>query len=141
MSQSDGNKLQVLQNSCIRICLKCDKCEPRKEMYLKSGIEPLEVQMKWNTAGIVYLGLDQESTPLANNLFSEVNNKAARVLRSEVQENVVVPKTKLNVCRGNIRYQGPVVYNQIDREIHTAKTFKTFKKRLKRNKVFDTYIS
>ena len=52
------------KKSCICTCLKCDKHTPQVEMYWTSGIDPLDVQWKRKTAGIVYLGLNQESTPL-----------------------------------------------------------------------------
>ena len=137
MAEQDKNKLQVLQNSCIRTCLKCDKLTPRATLYSASGIVPLEVQHLQNTAGLAYLGVNQESTPFVNKLFSKVQYDTGRVLRSEINEDLVVPKTRLKVCRNNVRYRGPVIYNQIDRGIRNAKTLKNFKKRLKQNNVFN----
>ncbi len=86
----------------------------------------------------VYLGVNQESTPFINCLFSKVQNDTGRILRSEINEDLVIPKTRLKVSKGNVRYRGPVVYNQIDRSIRNAQTFKNFKKRLKANNVFKT---
>ena len=86
----------------------------------------------------MYLGLNQESTPFINALFTKTGSKAGLTLRSEIQEKLEVPRCRLNVCRGNIKYRGPVTYNQIEGHIRTAKTFRNFKKRLKRENVFKT---
>ena len=103
----------------------------------KSELDPLEFQRKQKTAGIVYLGLNQANTEFVNNLFSMVqHNNTGRVLRSELQKEVKVPRTRLNVCRGNIRYRGPMLYKQLDGEIYTAKSYKTFTKRPKQNGAF-----
>ena len=138
MSEKDKNKLQTLQNSCIRVCLQCHKQTPRKVLYHISGIEPLETQRQWNTAGMVYLGINQDSTPFINDLFSKVEKRAGVVLRSEIQEKLIVPKYKLNLW-GNFKYRGAVTYNQIDGEIRLAKTFWTFKKRLKKEEIFKVW--
>ena len=82
----------------------------------QSGIVPLETQRQRNTAGIVYLGLNRESTPFVNKLFIKVGREAGATLRSEINELVTVLRTKLNICRG--------------------KTFRNFNKGLKQNKTF-----
>ncbi len=104
ISEQDKSKLQVLQNSCIRICLKCEKRMPRAILYNESGIEPLEVQRSQNTACLVYQGMNQMSTPFINQLYSKVHD-TGRVLRSELKEDLIIPKTCLEVCKGNVRYR------------------------------------
>ncbi len=136
ISEQDKSKLQVLQNSCIRICLKCDKRTPRTTLYSESGIEPLEMQRNQNIVSLVYQGVNQESTPFINQLFSKVRYDNGRLLRSELNENLYIPKVRLETCKGNIRYKGPLLYNGIDRGIRHSKTLKNFKKRLKREHVF-----
>ena len=76
MSQLDTNKLQVLQNNCVRVCLKCDKTTPHTEMYNTSGIKPLHEQCKEHTALVVYKGLNQESTGYINNMFTRNMDKS-----------------------------------------------------------------
>ena len=135
LSASDSSKLQVMQNNCICTCLKAHRQTPRTELFEKSGIKPLEIQRKENTTGIVYLGLNQLSTPFVNSLFSKTENKNGRVLRSEIKGDVV--KTpKLKIAQGNIRYRGPVYYNKVGVDIRNAKRFKNFKRRLKMSDTF-----
>ena len=138
ISEQDKNKLQVLQNSCIRICLQCDKWTHRNILYKESGIEPLEIQRKQNIVSLVYQGVNQESTPFINQLFSQVQYDNGRLLRSELNENLHIPKVKLETCKGNVRYKGPVLYNGIDIGIRQSNSLKNFKKRLKSNHVFAT---
>ena len=136
LSATDNNKLQVIQNNCIRICLKANRTTPREVLYAQSRTCPLSTQQCESTTGIVYLGLNKLSTPFVNNLFTKVESKNQRVLRSEFKGDVMVPCTKLETVRGNIRYRGPLYYNKIGPDVHTAKTYKTFKRRLKKTNIF-----
>ncbi len=134
---SDREKLQVLQNTCLRICLRCDKRTPRIVLYEQSKVKPLDVQRQEHTASIVYQGINQESSPFINNLFTKCHTGGNHILCSEINDDISVPRTKLQVSRGNIRYRGPVVYNQIDNDIRGAKSHRTFKIRLKKANVFN----
>ena len=109
----------------------------RLELYSRSGIKPLAVQRKENTSGMVYLGLNQLSTPFVNSLFSKAENTGGMTLRSEIKGDVIVPVTKLSLTKGNIRHRGAVYYNKVGLDIRTAKTFKTFKRRLKKSTIFN----
>ena len=136
LSAEDNNKLQVVQNSCLRTCLKAAIKTPRSVLYAESGIKPLATQRCENSAGIVYLGLNQLSTPFVNSLFTKVESNNSRVLRSEIRGDVLIPFVKLETVRGNTRYRGPRYYNKVGPEIRSAKTFKTFKRRLKKSNIF-----
>ena len=113
LSLKDNNTPQVIQNNCIRTCMKADRLTPRDTLYKSSGIRPLCCQCKENTAGIVYLGLNKLSTPFVNMLFSKTESTGQRVLRSEIKGDVVVPVTKLKTVSGNIWYRGPLYHNKI----------------------------
>ncbi len=141
MTQTDAKKLQVLQNNCIRVCLKCDRLTPRHELYSNSGIKPLEVQRKEHTCAVVYQGLNQESTPYINKLFTRTSSTSQKVTRSTIQGAVFIPCTKLNISWSNIRVHGPRYYNDVPVDIREAKTLKSFKNRLKRACTFDTSIT
>ena len=136
LTTSDKGKLQVLQNTCIRISLKCDKRTPRTELYERSKIKPLDIQRKEHTAIIVYQGINQESTEFINDLFKKSHNQGLRVLRSEINEDISVPRISKEICRGNIRYRGPVVYNKVSTDIRSATSLTSFKLRLKKANIF-----
>ena len=74
LSAKDNSKLQVIQNTCLRTCLKADRLTPRNELYATSGVKPLAIQRRENTSGIVYLGLNKLSTPFVNTMFSKTEN-------------------------------------------------------------------
>ena len=137
LSATDNNNLQVIQNSCICICLKAVRTTPRSVLYAESGIRPLATQRSENTAGIVYLGLNKLSTPFVNSLFTKVEGNNHRVMRSEIKGDIVVPFVKLETVRGNIRYTGLCYYNKIGPEVRTAKTCKTFTRWLKKESLFN----
>ena len=136
LSKCNREKLQVLQNTCLRICLMCDKRTPRQVLFEQSKVKPLDVQRLEHMASIVYQGINQESTPFINNLFTKSHSGGNRILRSDINDDISVPHTNLHVCRGNIRYRGPVIYNQIDNDIRGAKSHKSFKSRLKKGNTF-----
>ena len=135
-TRSGRDKLQVLQNMCLRICLRCEKRTPRQYLYEQSKVKPLDIQRAEHTASIVYQGVNQESNTFINNLFTKSHNGGIRILRSQINDDISVPRTNLQVCRGHIRYRGPVVYNQIDREIRGARSHRSFKNRLKKSSTF-----
>ena len=140
ISNTDAHRLQVLQNNCIRVCLKCDKLTLRQVLYEMSGIKPLDVQRKENTCVMVYKGLNQESTPFLNNLFSHTLDVNSKVTRLGVQGGIYVPNTRLKLTEGNIRTRGPMYYNRVPSDIWEAKTRNTLKKHLKKSNVFDQTI-
>ena len=82
------------------------------------------------------VGLKKVSTPFVNNLFAKVEGKNQRVMRSEIKGDVIVLFTKLETVQGNIRYRGQCYYNKIGPEVRSARTYKTFKRRLKKENIF-----
>ena len=101
LTVNNRDKLQVLQNNCVRICLKSNRLRPRVELYAQSGIKPLESPRTEHTATIIYLGLNQESASIINKLFSQTSTGGKLVLRLQIMSDVIV--ASLGVCRGNIR--------------------------------------
>ena len=137
INNSDANRLQVLQNNCIRACLKCDKRTSRKTLYDKSGVKPLNEQRKEHTSSIVYQGLNQISTPFINNMFTRVMENMGVNTRSAIKGDVHVRKCNLKISKGNIRVRGPIGYNIIPLDIREAKSVTSFRNRLKRVRIFE----
>ena len=127
----DENKLQVMQNNCLRICLQCDKLTPREVLYSTTGVPKLETQRQMSTASTVYQGLNQNSTPFMNNLFEKLSTTRGRITRSVIKDELNVPYCKLEVCKKNIRVRGPLLYNKIPMEIRELLTSRIFKQNLK----------
>ena len=107
LTQDDVHGLEVLQNTCLRICLNRDRYTSREQLYKESGICSLSKSRELHTSKLVYLGLNQESTPFINNLFSKVSEVHDIQTRSSLMSDVYVPRSKPECCKGNIRICGP----------------------------------
>ena len=82
----DENKLQVMQNACLRVCLQRDRRTHRSDLFAESKVTPLDVQRKLHTCEVVYSGLNNLSTSFINNIFSRVTDASERVTRSSIKE-------------------------------------------------------
>ncbi len=134
LDQKHCNKLQTAQNNCIRTCLACDKRTPRSELYEASNVLSLCEQRVLSTSTLVYLGMNQQSTPFVNNLFRHVTCNTPRETRSMINRELYIPRVKLKCCEQNIRHRGPVYYNKIPLNIRDSETHKSFRRKLKRSR-------
>ena len=132
MGKVDANKLQVLHNRCIRVCLKCGKRTPRIEMYQDSQILPLYIQRRIHTCGIVHKALNEESTPYVNNMFNLTGNETGTTTRSEARGDIRIMNTRLGISRGNIAVCGAKYFNDINVEIRGIDSNRAFVRKLTR---------
>ena len=86
MSLHDENKLQVIQNTCLHICLQRDKRTHRKDLFDEAEVIPLDVQRKLDACQIMNSGLNGQSMPLVINLFSRVSEVSTRVTRWSIKD-------------------------------------------------------
>ena len=56
---------------------------------------------------MVYKGLNRLGTPFINEIFSKVDRPDGVVTRSEVREDVIVLRCRLELGTGNIMIRGP----------------------------------
>ncbi len=75
-----------------------------------------------HTCKIVYSGLNQLSPKFVNNMFSKVVDTHNIARRSSVQNDVYVPRVKLECCKGNISVRGPMQHNRLSQDIREAKS-------------------
>ena len=93
MTAEDTNSLEVLQNTCLQMCLQADRYTSRKELYEESGICSLAQSCEDHTTKMVYLGLSNKSTTFVNQIFVKVFDVHDKVTRSSIQNEVFIPKT------------------------------------------------
>ncbi len=93
MTAEDANSLEVLQNNCLRICLKADKYTSRRDLYKESGICSLAQSREEHTAKVVYLGVSKQSTAFVNSLFMKVGDVHDLGTRASANDKIYVPKT------------------------------------------------
>ena len=111
LCQKDADKLQVLHNNCLRMCLKCDSRTPRKELYERSKVLPLESQRMINTCCMVYKGVNDQSTRFVNNMFNHVQYESHICTRSSIVRQLEVPWYRHETAKRNIQVRGPLHYN------------------------------
>ena len=138
MSEHDQHRLQVIQNQCLRTCLKRGPMSHRADLFEDSGVLPLDVQRKIHTAHFVNRGLNQESTTYLNDMFTRTASVMERVTRSTIQDKMYIPKCRSQCADGNIRVRGASIYNQIPLAIREFQSFNSFKNSLKRNVPFQS---
>ena len=55
LTQQDQQKLQVLQNICLRTCLNADPRTHRADLFHEANVLPLDVQRKLHTASYLHV--------------------------------------------------------------------------------------
>ena len=138
MSEHDQHRLQVLQNHCLRTCLKRGRMSHRAHMFRDSGVLPLDVQRKLHTAHFVNRGLNLESTSHVNNMFTRSAQLVERVTRSTIQVKLYIPRCRTQCADGNIRVRGAIIYNQIPLDVRESRSHNSFNNSLKRNIPFQS---
>ena len=131
MSATSANQLQVIQNTCLRICLGRGKDSPTEALHTDSNIPRLSNRRKQHTGQFVYKGRVGASTMNINSMFKLVAEHHNRSTRSSNSSKLYVPSVNLKTCRGNIRHRGTVYYNTLDQNIMNSASYDIFKNSVK----------
>ena len=132
MTEQAKNKLQVLQNNCLRTCLHRGPLSHRADLFSDSGVLPLDVQRKVHTSHFVNRALNQESTTYLNDLYTRASSVTERMTCSTIQGKLYIPKCRTQCASDNIRVRGENIYNQIPLPIRESTNFNAFKRNMKR---------
>ncbi len=90
---NNKQKLQTIQNASLR-AIKRTKLEyPVKRLHDELEIDFLEVSRKKSTLKLVYRGANNIGPAVLNKLFNKYS--PTRHLRSEEQNSIIIPKTRL----------------------------------------------
>ena len=129
----DQNRLQVLQNSCLRTCLQRGPLSHRADLFKDATVLPLDVQRKVHCSHFVYRALNQESTTYLNNMYSKGNRECGRITRSSIEDKLTVPLCRTECAKGNVRVRGARLYNDVPLGTRQSNTFRSFKRNLANN--------
>ena len=133
VSKTDAQTLQVLQNQCLRICLKADPQTSIEDLHRTADIPMLTERRTERTCNIVFRGVNRLSSNGVNNLYSTVSINHDIDTQNSANGLLKIPKSKLNVCRGNISHRGAVYYNSIPAKVRETNSTNSFKHRLKKH--------
>ena len=111
MSATTAKQLQVLQNSCLRVCLKADKGTPVIDLHTEAGLPTLDVRRKVHVCNFVNKGLHDKLSKGVNNMFKYNRDNNNVGTRSSSNGSVQVPRSKLKLSDGNLAVRGGNYYN------------------------------
>ena len=131
-SASNANQLQILQNTCLRICLHRNKRSNVKDLHDQANMSTLAIGRQCHYSTLVNKCLLQDSMTHVNTMFTYITDDSGMSIRSSDELKLKVPKCSLQVARGNLRYRGAVYYDDISTEIKKAPSTEAFKSRMKK---------
>ena len=132
----DQNRLQVLQNSCLRTCLQRGPLSHRADLFNDSNVLPLDVQRKVHCTHFVYRALNQESTRYLNNMYNKGNRNCGRMTQSTIKDKLTAPPCRTECANGNVRVRGARIYNEVSLEVRQSNNIRSFKRNLLNNMPF-----
>ncbi len=133
MSAQDSNKLQVIQNKCLRICLKEDPRASVDRLHDVAKLPTLKDHRIMHSVKFVYEGLNNKSSVKVNEMFSFVNETHDVNTRASTDKMAAMPHATLQISKGNIRFRGAGYFNELPAVARTAPTTNSFKNRVKKH--------
>lgn len=122
--QNLKNKLQRLQNECLRVCHRSDRFTYNYELHKRSKVLPLRLRHKMSTCLMVYKKI--QSDPKIIYHSQRTGNRSGGTFI------VKVPKPNKETFKRAISYNAPVTWNNLPSVIRNSNNVATFKRRLKR---------
>ena len=110
-------KLQILQNKAIRIITNSNIRASISPQLNKLGILKLSDLYTFETAKIMHQHLNNALPLSLSSLFNKISTIHSRQTRSNVKNNLYIPKFSTNRCPKLFRYQGTKIWNCIPADI------------------------
>ena len=110
------SKLQILQNRAIRIITNSD-IRALTSLFNKLGILKLSDLYTYETAKIMHQHFNKALPLSLSSLFNKISAIHSRQTRSNVKDNLYIPKFSTNRCQKSFRYQGTKIWNSIPADI------------------------
>ncbi len=86
-----------------------------------------------HACNFVYKGVNNQLSKGVNGMFEYPNPREANNTKAIDQKHLLVPRSKLKVCKGNIRVRGAEYSNTVSLKTKLAPSYQAFKFRLKRD--------
>ena len=133
MGTVDGQKLQTIQNKCLRICCKSDPRTAINELHAESKLPRLETRRRFHVCNFVHRGITNESSNNVNALFQPISNLHNLNTRANSYMKLIIPTTRLKTCEQNVKIRGARYYNQLQGDVRNATSNMSFKLRAKKH--------
>ena len=93
----------------------------------------LSTRRKAHTFNFVYKGINNLLSKWVNGMFEYQTPRETNNTRAIDNKQLVVPRSKLTACRGNVRVRGAEYFNSVSLETKLAPSYNPFKTRLKKD--------
>ena len=124
-------KVQVLQNSCLRVCIKADKRTSIAELHSVAGVPKLETRRMVHTCNFVKKGAQGQLSAGIKQMFTYVAESSSVATRANVDSCLKVPRRKLRLSEGNIAIRGARYLNNLPTELRIEQDSDKFKNKVK----------
>ena len=131
-------KLQILQNKAIRIITNSNIRASISPQFSKLGVLKLSDLYTYETVNITHQHFNNALPLSLSSLFNKISIIHSRQTRSNVKDNLYLPKSSTNRCQKSFRYQGTKIWNSIPAAIK-KQSFAKFIKNYK-NLLLKSYI-
>ncbi len=129
----DSQKLQMLQNQCLRICCNADPRTPINTLHQECNLPKLQTRRKLHVCNFVYAGMKGLSSNKVNTMFNTVTNNHGLATRACSSNTLKVPTTRLKICEQNVKIRGARYFNALPVDVRNAPGSDSFKSRAKKH--------
>ena len=131
-SQQNAQKLQVMQNQCLKACTNSNRRTSTADLHQRVNMPLLSTRRKVHTCNFVYKGINNQRSKGVNNMYKQQARRNTNNTRAIENRDLVIPFSKLETCKGNVRIRGAEYYNSINPSTKSAPSYNAFKSRIKK---------
>ena len=129
IAKRDLAKLQRVQNCLARVVLRAPRFSPSLSLLKQLHWLPVSYRINFKLSTLAYRVLSTQQPSYLASLLHLSN--IPRQLRSSTSQQLIVPKTKLNLGKHAFSVAAPRVWNELPISLKTSETIAIFRKKLK----------
>ena len=129
IAKRDLAKLQRVQNCLARVVLRAPRFSPSLPLLKQLHWLPVSYRINFKLSTLAYRALSTQQPSYLASLLHLSN--IPRQLRSSISQQLIVPKTKLNLGKRAFSVAAPRVWNEFPITLKTSETIAIFRKKLK----------
>ena len=129
IAKRDLAKLQRVQNCLACVVLRAPRFSPSLPLLKQLHWLPVSYRINFKLSTLAYRALSTQQPSYLASLLHLLN--IPRQLRSSTSQQLIVPKTKLNLGKRAFSVAAPRVWNELPITLKTSETIAIFRKKLK----------
>ena len=130
IAKQDLSKLlQRVQNCLARVVLRAPRLSPSLPLLKQLHWLPVNYRIKFKLSTLTYRALAIHQPPYLASILHFPN--IPRQLRSSTSQQLSIPRTKLNLCKGAFSVAAPIIWNELPATLKYCESLASFRKHLK----------